>query len=496
MKPKLVSDEEKELYIKTVNENRETIPIINANVDKEWINHYWKNWNEHLSSELKALVVAQHCGYRDCITCVDDFYPYLSYSSPQTTSHSRSRKNGLNKTSLTSYKKAKFKYGICSRCHGDVLVSGNFLLSPDVGSVTCSECSINHCHYCGSPDVETYEVYSSPGRVCNQCVTKARSLGKESILFCDLCRKYYSNEEDCPGCFEQRGVQSYSYRPRPIFLHKKKEHLTSGIIPRAPMFFGIEIEANPRSTETPNEHELIKRIKKWGYVKRDGSLSSSHGVEIVSHPGTFEWWNDLNNGFLYQVDKWVQENYVAYWSNSCGIHIHMSRSPFTKLGLGLFVRFIYENREFSEFIAERAGNTYTNFISPLSKWQSIVHDEFIGERYTAVNLNNSNTIEIRMFRSSTKKETIRKNIQFLQALFEFCHSLIGINNFDLAHFLNYIRDYPDRFPELLAFIENEEEGWYKDHPENGKSLVAVASEMSSKANYRKVLEKAREAMSV
>jgi len=70
-------------------------------------------------------------------------------------------------------------------------------------------------------------------------------------------------------------------------------------------------------------------------------------------------------------------------------------------------------------------------------------------RYTAINICNTNTIEIRIFRGTLAPGSFFKNIEFCAALFEFTRDN---KNTDLNNFKQFIQNRAE-FKNLAKFIK-------------------------------------------
>lgn len=316
---------------------------------------------------------------------------------------------------------------------------------------------------------------------CRQCINNrnveqyyCRTCG--GMFTCDL----FEHEDDtCIMCFEQTesnresAIRSYSYKPKPIFMYG------NGVTLRQPeaaqLFLGAEIELEMRNAyssdleETANETADI--VGKQAYLKHDGSLDN--GFEVVTHPGTIEWWHEPDNVVLNAL-KNLLGRCKSYHSSNCGMHIHMSKDAFTSFHLMRFLHFIYNNQHFVEFIAQRRSTSYANFST--SEKNSVVSNAKTkysrAGRFVAVNLENAATIELRVFKGNLEPFRILKNIEFAQALYEYTkeeadmtenklevlydgdHQGIALYTKDLTPrgFKNWVSSREELFPHLNEYL--------------------------------------------
>jgi hypothetical protein len=224
------------------------------------------------------------------------------------------------------------------------------------------------------------------------------------------------DEDDNDNDLDAACINSYSYRP------VMKFHKLSNENENAP-FFGIELEVE-RKNSNGLKHKYMAGLidhEHW-YFKTDGSLTD--GFEIVTHPMTFNYIQQSTKEFTNSLKLLVENGYNSYDANTCGMHIHISKNNFTTWHLYRFLKFFVENKEFIVSISQRK-------MEKLKKWANIEDDNDTSliykakkkdgnsERYVAINLKNSQTIEIRIFRGTLNINSFMKNIEFAHALFMY-----------------------------------------------------------------------------
>lgn len=211
-------------------------------------------------------------------------------------------------------------------------------------------------------------------------------------------------------------IHNYSHRP------SMKFHKINFENENAP-FLGIELEVERKNSNGLKHRAMAGLIEHdhW-YFKTDGSLTD--GFEIVTHPMTFNYVKRYEEVFSESLKKLVENGYNSYDANTCGMHIHISKKCFTTWHLYRFLKFFVENKEFIVAISQRK-------IEKLKKWANIEDDndtsliykakkkEGNSERYVAINLKNTQTIEIRIFRGTLNFNSFMKNIEFAHALFMY-----------------------------------------------------------------------------
>ena len=311
----------------------------------------------------------------------------------------------------------------------------------------CHGCVNNNswcCHQCNEYYSDYYDsVYvRSIGNMCEDCrdhVGTFECSNCEDTWRMDDC----SNSDDdcdywlCNRCQNSGGgrIMGYNYKPRPTFFKADGEHLNE----KDDLYFGIELEVEQNESDT-NKGAMAKEIEHPSYYfKNDGSLSN--GFEIVTHPMTIAYIHQHKEDvFKKMLNALISNRYRSYDSDTCGMHIHLSKKSFGTWQLYRFIKFFIDNKEFVTAISQRK-------IDNLNRWATIEEettDEVIykakrksgnNKRYVAVNLQNDKTIELRLFRGTLNYLSFMKNIEFCYALFNFTRDCKDIT---LESFKEYI----------------------------------------------------------
>lgn len=267
-----------------------------------------------------------------------------------------------------------------------------------VNDAVCKSCaaSLVRCPVCLSL---TEKLISRFGfKYCNKC--------KDTLRLCNTCKKPHMGEESCRP---NTNILGYSYRPAPCVIYGNGE-----VVKNDTLLIGIENEvtfyayenslsANKLITERFNATEL--------YIKVDSSIRGERGFEIVTHPMTFlgfkEFhWDDLFNDIHYLKHT------------SCGMHVHINRSSFaSKLHMFKFTKFMNTWDDLRDSIAGRKEVSYSRKIE--ENIASVCLEKVRIERYSIVNFQPSNTIEVRIFAGATTKKELMDRVQFVCALHSF-----------------------------------------------------------------------------
>ena len=321
----------------------------------------------------------------------------------------------------------------CMDCAADITTAE--------GDVVCETCAPDNHVQCNSCD----EWRRSDGR-CTSCVTCARchELTPESdavitlrgSTICDECRdRWYwrcqscdgwnrdgagcangccSQDCECDDCCDEDVdedlgglVHDYEYKPRPMF------HGTG------PLFLGAEIEIETPHYDTEKCAKIAQsHLGSLGYLKTDSSIG--HGFEIVTHPMSYDW--ALAN-FPWPMLTALR-NAGCYASASTGIHVHVSRAGFSSAcHTYRWMKFIYRNEQQVKIVARRCSNEWAAFTDQDRAAVKDYAKGAYGERYRAINTNNTHTFELRVFASSLNPGEVQAALGLAAASIEYTRDL-------------------------------------------------------------------------
>lgn len=212
--------------------------------------------------------------------------------------------------------------------------------------------------------------------------------------------KYYSSQDAAP----LTGVHSWNFKPKPVFHGEGKKYL------------GLEMEFHRCGESHERADMIIGDLNKIVYAKHDGSLRN--GMEFVTHPCTPKFHlNNMNYGEFFGRVK----NLNGQSSANSGLHIHVNRDFFKGNNeIAKIIRFVENNFDTLMLFACRTDEDsnwcqkYGMEVKKLSQIYNAAKDEH--EKYRAINLCPSHTVEFRMFRSTQDVERIRAYVQFVDVI--------------------------------------------------------------------------------
>lgn len=343
------------------------------------------------------------------------------------------------------------------------------------GVYYCHEC-IETCERCSTavPTSSLFSVESGDTRVCDRCFENCYQL-------CESCNEYHlisegwfsDDEFYCESCADDLTVRCESCGNRVLrgdayyrrndsdhaspycsyncmgnagstYFHESHCHIPNLIFHKDIVdtdtnvrgYFGLEIEMDDGDGRDVCDEFANSIGEKLLYCKYDGSLGEN-GVECVTHPMTLDFalncfpWNKFH-------DIARDHGYKSHDTDTCGLHIHVSRTYFgdTKKQqnrtIGKAIRLIekFWDEYIVKFSRRTGGDGFRyckkNHADILSaddteercneldtKLCHVRHD-----RYQAVNLQNSDTVEFRFFKGTLKVDTIKAMVQFLHNLID------------------------------------------------------------------------------
>ena len=336
----------------------------------------------------------------------------------------------------------------CDDCGRDITEEDRNEL--DRGDLVCDNCydSYSRCFCCN-------EEYDSEGsgyvdhygnNICDNC-------RNNFYYYCDGCNDlypeddlYYDEASDnyyCRDCQEEYGsiIRGYHNRDIDIIYKYTEEDLEDDTIyatketehtPDNMLKFGMEIEVENNDYNIQNE-EMARRIRnKYPELElvfeEDSSLSD--GFEIITQPMTYRYIQENAHKFE-DICKMLKEfGFRSHNGGHCGQHVHFSKC------------FLQPDEEDDKYIQklllffERYKNEIYNFSRRTdTRWSAFVSDTAgYDKKYyksgkilcdyakthaghgVAINLENRNTIEIRIFRGTLKFETMMANFEFVNSL--------------------------------------------------------------------------------
>jgi hypothetical protein len=267
---------------------------------------------------------------------------------------------------------------LCQRCQ--TLTAVDETVTTVRGSTICDTCRERYYWYCDGCD--GYNRYT------------------------DVCGNNCDADEDDDDNGDGL-VHDYYYRPLPVF------HGTG------PLFLGGELEvATPPGRDRDCARIASAHLGALGYLKRDSSIGD--GFEIVTHPMAYPW---AMTHFPWQMLAELRAA-GARITDATGIHVHVSRAGFiSTCHTYRWMKFVYRNQQYVQRLARRTSPQWAAFTEHDRRRVKDYAKGGYGDRYRAINTNNADTFELRVFAGSLDPGQIQAALGFAAASVEYTRTL-------------------------------------------------------------------------
>ena len=313
---------------------------------------------------------------------------------------------------------------------------------------------------------------------CGDRISWDDNAGTSQVILCPSCRDRYYTECDCCGalirqtdarywdrgdeplccgCYERaaktRTIHDYYFKPDPIFYGD------------GPRYFGVELEIDEAGEDNSNARELLDRANRSAehiYCKHDGSLTD--GMELVTHPMSLDY-HKGQMPWAAVLGQAVQLGYQSHKARTCGLHVHISRLAFGETVQqqdAAIARLLYFFEKHWEELLKFSRRTPRQ----LERWAArygykeqpaeiLDHAKKggLGGRYSCINLQNCDTVEIRIFRGTLKYNTLIATLELLDRL---CDLVLYCSDEEVKglSWSSFAAAIPtDTCPELIQYLK-------------------------------------------
>lgn len=448
---------------------------------------------------------------------------------------------------------------VCCICNEKIREGGEIEYSGNYYCEECAEETLSTCEHCNEVGLKDDMYYVDGDYYCEGCydnlfvtceecqepISRDDAYYYDGTPYCDECFNnnftrcagcdndipnddtYYDDDTDCYYCEDcYRNLTSNiirDYHVRDIDLDFKK--LASD---NTELYMGFELEVENGSIngeDRANDARYIrKHFPELGLCfEHDGSLD--YGFEIISQPMTMNYIYEHKEDFKAILKYLDDRGYQSHNGGRCGLHVHISKKAFGEsdvLDKNIKKLLLFTETYKNELVtfSRRQNFHYCDFISSKikSNYDNMNKDIYYksGEvlqglnkrinRYQVVNLENSNTIELRVFRGTLKFETFMATLEFVNSLVEvIVNKAIRKINFDkvVTHDKRALelKEYCDSKgicnsaymvdeSENIKKILNKQYATYNNNIDKTEKAYKKAYDTISKALDNKNLEKA------
>ena len=298
---------------------------------------------------------------------------------------------------------------------------------------------------------------------------------RDDAYYCDGDDCYYSYDreyESDDDDDDDRNQPIMSYSTNVLHVLGTTSPIVSSHFGEFTMGIELEMSSGDNHCESSADDVRSRLGTDYCIIKHDGSLPHN-GFEVVTTP----------QGLSVHIAKFkaweIDSAYRAWNTGKCGMHVHIDSRAFTQMTLGKFLMFINSsaNMDFVRKIAGRhplvddQARSYcaAEHQSVLTNPKQAVKGKS-GERYRMVNMQNLgsreavrlglsldnsyngkyNTVELRIFRASLKKERLLAQIEFTHAAVMFCR-VASWRDLNGTSFVKWLKSVAGQYPALVKW---------------------------------------------
>ena len=346
------------------------------------------------------------------------------------------------------------EYEICAECD-DIYPTSDMTDTHD-GRI-CSHCLDNNYMYSSVMDEYIHE---------DECVwvgdeVMTDNYREDNYTQCECCGEWFDMEYEgcesddgydlCDSCTDDYRLENGSvYYKDSGYIQEYHPDIDLHFYGEGPKFLGCEYEVQGGGCNSHIAESIFGDYREF-YCSRDGSLDE--GFEAITHPCSPS--HMLSNiDWETIVDKLDKNGYDD--TEGAGFHIHISREHFqSQSHIGKLIRFFSDNYQELVNFGNRTWDTANKWAEPTDY---DTDDKFIdiysnakGERYSAVNVWPSETVEIRLFGCTYRPEVIRSYIQFVDIITDLANGFYNDMTFE-----NVRKEATERgYDELINYMNEQ-----------------------------------------
>ena len=278
---------------------------------------------------------------------------------------------------------------------------------------------------------------------------------------CESCDEWFDLEHEgcesddgyylCDSCADDYRLENGSvYYKDSGYIQEYHPNIDLHFYGEGPKFLGCEYEVQGGGCNSNIAESIFGDYKEF-YCSRDGSLEE--GFEAITHPCSPS--HMLSNIDWEEITKRLSRNDYDD-EEGAGFHIHISREHFkSQSHIGKLIRFFSDNYQELVNFGNRTWGTANTWAGPTDYDED---DKFIdiysnakGERYSAVNVWPSATVEIRLFGCTYRPEVIRSYIQFVDIITDLANGFYKDMTFE-----NVRKEATERgYNELINYMNEQ-----------------------------------------
>lgn len=322
---------------------------------------------------------------------------------------------------------------------------------------------------------------------------------------CRYCGDHFSSfgygaevesEEDgvVEGSYCKDCLEAYQHRNESVQgYHDHKRVWNRFGQARDGVYYGVELEAIMDEDTDDNYEAVAKMInrkyrtfrgKEFLFTESDSSLEhpdtgEAIGYETIFHPMSFGFIRGNSDYFGQILGDMRAAGMIGYEADSRGIsagmHVTVTWSALNRDEKAKFLHLIYDNADLIKLVSRRRMENleeYADLRPPRKIWQLArdLRARWPLSKHVAVNLKHLSKrlggdeeveesvklAEVRIFRSTLKKESFLMNIEFVAACVDFSKDKrFGIRQTDKHRLLDFIKEGKRDYPHIYAWLREK-----------------------------------------
>lgn len=263
------------------------------------------------------------------------------------------------------------------------------------------------------------EACKPQSKTCIVCGKKF--MGTVNDLCCsDQCKRIKRDRIDTAS------IYSYFYKPACRFQTVSSGPSNEPSVGNLYLGFELEVAGSP-DLDREACAGIVQNLLPNTYCKYDGSVDD--GFEIVSHPGTLAF-HQKNGARFRKAMRILTALKFENENRQCGLHVHVNREFLRNKGSAIAKLVCLSDRFYDELMtfARRPAGSQHWCRKNGDAYRCATREDYTtryryscnpGERYLAINLQNRNTVEFRIFHSTMDWQTFIASLQLVDTMVRY-----------------------------------------------------------------------------
>ena len=282
----------------------------------------------------------------------------------------------------------------------------------------CEDCG--KWFYRGFSKQTRCEACKPQSKTCIVCGKKF--MGTVNDLCCsDQCKRIKRDRIDTAS------ICSYYYKPACRFQTVSSGPSNEPSVGNLYLGFELEVAGCDHYLDNQTCAGIVQNLLPNTYCKYDGSVDD--GFEIVSHPGTLAF-HQKNGARFRKAMRILTGLKFENENRQCGLHVHVNREFLRNKGAAIAKLVCLSDRFYDELMtfARRPAGSQHWCRKNGDAYRCATREDYVtryryscnpGERYLAINLQNRNTVEFRIFHSTMDWQTFIASLQLVDTMVRY-----------------------------------------------------------------------------